>query len=579
MLSPLRPPPLLMHLEPKPQTDTPPPRPPVTKPRPHRGFSFFWLVPVLAVALSGYLFWETMDAKGQILEVAFENARDLVAHKTQLRYHGVKVGTVTHVKLNSDFKHVNVTIQLEKNADSLAVKGSQFWIVYPEFSLAGGMSGLDTIINGNYIDMIAGEVGAVPQTEFVGLNRPPSQDPSSADLFLRLAATTMPSVGMDSPIYFRQMKIGKVTDLSYDVQAHQAYVEIRVFKDYKSLVQKETRFWNTSGLDVTVGLSGMTVRSSSLASVIFGSITMGIPDQLVGKSPVVAEGTEFKLFDSLEQVITNEAETINNSEIGIGLVLTLHMPDTQGISLDRTEVRYRGVKVGSVVSVKLAPDSKAVLVKVLLSPRLDNFAHINLSQIRGIAKQGTRFVLVWPKIKIQTFSQIKLPPDIVQGPYLRVEPGEGEECTDFTVTQVEDETYHPMEGLRLMLSARQVGKLTPGSPVYYRGVKVGQTESSGLAADGSSVMIRAIIQDEYAPLVRANTRFWNTSGISTSISLMGGLQVKTESLESVLEGSVAFATPDNATMGGKVKSGTVFELAEKPEEPWLKWQPSIQLDR
>jgi len=135
-----------------------------------------------------------------------------------------------------------------------------------------------------------------------------------------------------------------------------------------------------------------------------------------------------------------------------------------------------------------------------------------------------------------------------------------------------------MDGLHVILKARQVGKLAPGSPVYYRGVQVGQIESSTLAGDGGTVRLDAVIGSDYAPLVRANTRFWNCSGISTSLSLMGGFQAKSESMTSVLEGGVAFATPDNAQMGARAGSGTTFDLADKSEDAWLKWQPAIPLN-
>ena len=63
------------------------------------------------------------------------------------------------------------------------------------------------------------------------------------------------------------------------------------------------------------------------------------------------------------------------------------------------------------------------------------------------------------------------------------------------------------------------------------------------------------------------------------MSLLGGMQVKSESVTSILEGGVAFATPDNALMGARAGSGASFDLADQSEDAWLKWQPNIPLNQ
>ena len=554
-----------MHMEPKQQLNASGSEPRETKPRPTKGFGFFWLVPFAAVALTAYLFYQTIQQEGTDIEITFESAKGLVPDKTEIHYHGVKVGIVKHVRLSDDFQSVIVEAQLDRSANNLAREDAQFWIVHPQISLSG-VSGLDTLISGNYIEVQTSGEGKLV-TKFTGLTHPSGRDPSSPDLYLRLVSTKMPTVGADSPVLFRQMQVGQVDDLNYDLQKHQAVIDIHIFKEYAGLVRQETRFWNSSGLDVSMGLSGVTVRSGALDSVLFGSITLGITDSLLATSPPAPEGSEFQLFDSVEQMISHEAQTINKADIGVGLVLSLKMDESQGIVPNATELRYRGLKVGEVVSVELAPDLNGVDVKVLVPPKF-----------QGLAKANSRIVLVWPQIQIKAVSRIQLPPDVVQGAYLRIEPGDGAPCTDFAVTQTVDDTYHAMDGLHVILKARRVGKLTAGSPIYYRGVAVGQIEGSTLAQDGTTVQLHAVIGSEYAPLVRANTRFWNCSGISTSLSLLGGFQAKSESMTSVLEGGVAFATPDNAQMGPRSTSGATFDLADQSEDAWLKWQPNIPIN-
>ena len=552
-------------MEPNSRTETSTTAPRETKPRPNRSFAFFWLVPLAAVGLTAYLFYQTIQAEGTLIEITFPTAAGLNPGKSELHYHGVKVGLVKKVTLSEDLRSVIVTAQLDSTANYLAKSDSEFWIVHPQISLSG-VSGLDTLISGNYIEVITGGKGSA-QTKFTGLSHPNGQDPMSSDMFLRLYSTRMPSVGVNSPILFRQMPIGHVVGLNYDVAKHQAQIDIHIYKEYIGLVRQETRFWNTSGLDVAVGLNGVSMKSPSLDSILFGSISMGLPDALMDTSPAVPDGSEFQLFDSMEQMIAHEAEAINKSDIGVGLVLTLKMAQSQGITPETTELKYRGIKVGTVIVVQLAPDLNGVQVKILLNPKF-----------QSLAKSNSSIVLVWPQIQIKGVSQIQLSPDLVHGPYLRIEPGDGDPCTEFAVTETVDDTFKAMDGLHLYLNTPRVGKLVAGSPVYYRGVRVGQVESTALAANGHAARLRIVVGDEYAPLVRANTKFWNCSGISTSLSLMGGFQAKSESMTSVMEGGIAFATPDNAQMGPRATQGSSFDLADQSEDGWLKWQPTIPLN-
>ena len=79
----------------------------------------------------------------------------------------------------------------------------------------------------------------------------------------------------------------------------------------------------------------------------------------------------------------------------------------------------------------------------------------------------------------------------------------------------------------------------------------------------------------FEPLVREGSRFWNSSGISADIGFTG-VHIHVSSIESLLEGSVSFATPD--LPGEKVEAGTNFPLYRKPEKKWTEWEPLIHLE-
>jgi paraquat-inducible protein B len=108
---------------------------------------------------------------------------------------------------------------------------------------------------------------------------------------------------------------------------------------------------------------------------------------------------------------------------------------------------------------------------------------------------------------------------------------------------------------------------------------VGKVESFELGSSADRVLIHILIEPRYAPLVRSGTRFWNASGVGIDAGLFKGVKVRTESLEALLEGGIAFATPDNAQMGSPAIPGQTFALHDELNEEWLKWAPKIELGK
>jgi paraquat-inducible protein B len=123
-----------------------------------------------------------------------------------------------------------------------------------------------------------------------------------------------------------------------------------------------------------------------------------------------------------------------------------------------------------------------------------------------------------------------------------------------------------------------LGSLTTGAAVFYREMKVGAVETSRISNDATGILIRIHIDEPYADLVRTNTRFWNSGGFSFKIGLLGA-ELKNTSLESLVAGGIAFATPEGGKEGlaAPAAEGTVFSIAAEPEKEWLKWSPKIPL--
>jgi paraquat-inducible protein B len=125
------------------------------------------------------------------------------------------------------------------------------------------------------------------------------------------------------------------------------------------------------------------------------------------------------------------------------------------------------------------------------------------------------------------------------------------------------------------LLAPALGSLQAGSPIFYRGVEVGEVLECRLGEHARKVVIEAFVRTNYAALVRQNSVFWNAGGVNFHLGLFSGAQVSAESAQAILSGGIEFATPPE--FSAAATNGAHFELHEKIDEAWKKWEPEIDL--
>ncbi len=245
-----------------------------------------------------------------------------------------------------------------------------------------------------------------------------------------------------------------------------------------------------------------------------------------------------------------------------GLDVRISFEQGHGIKPGDT-VRYRGITLGEVRAVRLDES----LEHVELDVRLERKAS-------ALAREGARFWIVRPQVSLAGIAGLET---IVGARYIELLPGPSSAERRSRFAGLESPpVYEGLQpgGLEVRLLAARRGSLSPSVPVYYRQTQVGRVLSVQLTSDGNAVEALAYIEPMYAPLVRERTRFWRASGIDVEANLRG-VRMRTESLQTLLFGGVALATPENA--GSPARPLQAFELAEEPEEEWQTWQPSIPL--
>lgn len=508
---------------------------PTAKTRPASNWSAIWILPLIALVIGGWLGWQAYRESGVNIQVRFESGEGIVANKTEVVYKGMSVGKVKELVLDAKGSNTGViaTIEMNKEAEPHMNTGTRFWLVKPSVSLAG-ITGLETLVSGNYIAVSPGE--GEPTKRFKALAEAPPLSDTEPGLHLTLKADRLGSLNRDSPVFYKQIQVGRVK--SYRLAEDQATVEIKVFIEpaYTSLVRKHTRFWNASGVSIDADLTGVKVRSESLSSIVAGGIAFATPEHRKD-SPPTDPSLPFRLYEDFD-------------DAQAGIRVKVKLGDFEGLQAGRTPVMYKGIQVGSLKALKVDADLTSAMAELTLDPLAEDYL-----------VEGTQFWVVKPSISLAGITGLEA---LVKGNYIAIRPGDkgASPQREFEARPKAPPLDLKAPGLHLVLFSDNLGSLEVGSPILYRQVKVGTVQSYQFSKKSKRLLIGVHIEKEYAGLVNGSTRFWNASGITLTGGL-SGIQIKSESLQSLMAGGIAFDTPTpNVPLKRRIPS---FRLHESQE--------------
>ena len=302
----------------------------------------FWVVPIVAVLLGAWLALENFLGRGPTIEITFETAADLEARKTKVKYKNVDIGTVRSIVLSEDRMKVVVTAGLTPQARGLIVEDTKFWVVRPRIT-GGQFFGLGTILSGAYIALDPGK-SHEPLRAFEGLETPPGvlSDVPGRQFVLR--ADDLGSIDIGSPVYYRHVRVGEVvtTDLNPDGKAVTFVVFVN--SPYDRYVTKGTRFWNASGIDVSLSAGGFRMETEALASILIGGVAFQVPPDAAPGPPAEPEAVFY---------LHKDRETAFKQVITVKDTYILHFRQSVRGLVVGAPVDFRGVPIGEVTRIGL----------------------------------------------------------------------------------------------------------------------------------------------------------------------------------------------------------------------------------
>jgi paraquat-inducible protein B len=310
----------------------------------HR-FSLVWLVPIVAIAVASWLGYRALAERGTSIEITLRSAEGLEAGKTKMKHRDIELGTVEAITPSPDLSSVTVRARMNGYAKAHLVAGTRFWVVRPRLSLEG-VSGLNTLISGSYIEMDPG--AGKPIRHFVGLEDPPVVSADVPGTSFVLHAQRLDSVGAGAPVSYHGIKVGEV--LGYRLSDSDGRATVRVFvrAPHDKLVHDGTRFWNSSGISVAVGSDGVKIQTESIEAVLAGGVSFDVPRG--GDAGAIAKSlSDFTLYD--------DETGARNAVFTRKVPFLLHLTGGAKGLLPGATVRMNGIYVGEVTDVHMEYDA------------------------------------------------------------------------------------------------------------------------------------------------------------------------------------------------------------------------------
>lgn len=310
--------------------------------------SFAWLLPLAAVLFAGWVFWESYAHRGPLLEITFDDAGGVTAGETRVRRNDVDVGRVESVRLSDDLDSVVVSVRMDPQVAPYMDDNTRFWIVNARINTTE-ISGLGTLLSGSYIEVDWDAEVSDRATEFVGLSEPPLTKRGTPGLRLTLSAEEAGYIYVGSPVFHRQIEVGRVERRRLSRDTGQVLFDIFIEAPFHNYVYPGTRFYGVSGVEASVGANGATVRVESIAALFTGGIAYETPLQIANTEPVTLNGQRFRLFDS---------RTVARDSIFIGAedqqysFMAVFNGSVKGLRPNAT-IEYNGLKIGQVSSVSV----------------------------------------------------------------------------------------------------------------------------------------------------------------------------------------------------------------------------------
>ncbi|MGL5048870.1 MAG: MlaD family protein, partial [Shewanella sp.] len=454
-----------------------------------------------------------------------------------VRYKQIPIGSVLAVKLTKDLLAVEYQLELSPEFASL-LRSDSYFVPESALTVNASLDGVSvkardfTTLTQGAISLIQGH-SDTPLAANHSLVLFSSADAATTfydrqqQVHLTLISQEGADVSQGSPIYYKKMQIGTVDSVNWQSKTEDFAIKLAIDKPFQPLLKKPKVFWRNSAVDISASLAGIDVAVAPLQGALKGSISLG----LLGSNNNVNH-TSLKLYDSKQLALT-QAQAIR-----------LTLPASSKLAA-KAAIRYQGHQVGEVSQVKLNADLNTLTAT----------AYLYGEYAEHFSRSDGEYHLMDAQISL---AGIKAPETLITGPYISVLPGTSSQKATQFVVNLAASSYANVtkDALKFTLEDTNLGSMKVGTPIFFRGIHVGQIDAYSLSTQGNSILMQAHIEPKYRHLVNQSSRFWDASGIKVDVGLFSGAQIEAGSLETLLAGGINVATRDKTQEDNRLTTGT-----------------------
>lgn len=328
-------------------SDTPPPLKPASPVRKtaaraaQAGVNVIWLVPIVALVVTLGIAWNAFRDRGSLIQIEFADATGITAGETTLRFREIIVGRVEAVQFTPDLSRVVVDVRINRDIADYIDDEASFWIVRPQVT-AQGVTRLDTVLTGAFIEGYWDADVSQPATRFVGLDRPPLIRNDQPGTWVTLAMDEANGLNEGAPVLFRGVAVGRIENIRLDPGSDRVLADAFVEAPHDARLTSATVFWDTSGFSLSLGAQGLSFNVNSLASILQGGVAFDTlasggrpvePQQVFTVQP--DEGTARNLLFSAED---------DSQPLMLGMIID---DSLRGLTRG-ADVQFQGLRVGQV---------------------------------------------------------------------------------------------------------------------------------------------------------------------------------------------------------------------------------------
>ena len=336
-----------------------------------------WIVPFIALVIAGWLAYQYFSGRGPEIEIIFPKNEGLVAGKSVVKFKNVPVGKVTKIYLKDGVEGVVVSVRMNSKATiPYLTEYAKFWIVKPEVGISG-VSGLDTLLSGTYIDVYS-KKGGTYKKDFIGLIHP-YRDDSRGQYFVLNILEGNSAVKPGTPIYLKNIKVGQVEYVVLGLDDASIDVIVFIENTYTPYLRTDSNFWVRSTFDAGFNNGKFNFSVAPVTDLIQGAIEFS--SQKKEKTCTVPDHFVFKLYANKSEV--ENAYLGNSNKIMELYKLKTNTPISK-LHVG-APIRYEGFEVGKVKEIQINYDKKTHAMQSNVFSNINLAVFSNVEDITGLS--------------------------------------------------------------------------------------------------------------------------------------------------------------------------------------------------